>query len=668
MPEEKQKFKKNVLIGKVRSGSVDIEARTFDIVFGSEAPYRRWSWGKGFYNEILSFTPGDVDMTRLQSGNAPFLDNHQSWGSVITQLGVVEKAWIENNQGHATIRFSKKKSVAEIWDDIVDGIVKNISVGYDVKSYDHVVVEGGLDEYTARDWEPYELSPVLISADRNAYIKSNSDNAPSDEAFNFVIVNKKNSMSKNVDPAKNPDTEPQKVKAVEPAPNPAPAVESGSSALTAKEVEEIAKKAVEETRKSESERVSAIKVACKAAGMTPDFQLKMISEQTDINTVRELILKEMALDESPNIRAIDATLTGASDVEKTRSGIEDAILFRSSVLTDDKGKLVTKPEGLTRQYSSLSMVEIAKKCLSLAGVNTDMMGKAEVLQRSMSTGDFPIILGNTLNRSLAAAYRMVPQTWRVFCQQNNAVDFREKSTIRLSEISAGLKKIAELGEYPKATVGESVEKWSIAKYGQTIGYSWEMMVNDDLSVFNRLPMALTAEMGLLQNEMVYGILRNNPTMGNGTALFHSSNKNLATVAAGITDASLEAAVKAFRTQKGKNGRNFINNTPSYLVVGPNKEAEALKMMSRIVANEVGQQNIYAGRYQVILDPQITDNAWFLIAQPGAMDTIHYGFLDQEEYSLTRSEDTNIDAIKWKLRHHFGAKAIEPKSMYKNPGA
>src|SRR5688572_24861221 len=81
--------------------------------------------------EVLSFKPGAVDLTRLNSA-ASVLYNHDE----NNQIGVVEKAWIDEGSQrlYATIRFSQNEFAQEVYRDVVDGIRRNVSIGY---TFDH---------------------------------------------------------------------------------------------------------------------------------------------------------------------------------------------------------------------------------------------------------------------------------------------------------------------------------------------------------------------------------------------------------------------------------------------------------------------------------------------------------------------------------------------------
>ena len=109
-------------------------------------------------------------MSFMASGAAPFLDGHNPG----KQIGVIEKAWIKDKKGRATVRFSKNPAADEVFQDIVDGIRKNISVGYDVKSM--VLVSSSDkdgDTYRVDKWQPLEASSVSIPADMTVGVGKN---------------------------------------------------------------------------------------------------------------------------------------------------------------------------------------------------------------------------------------------------------------------------------------------------------------------------------------------------------------------------------------------------------------------------------------------------------------------------------------------------------------
>ena len=148
---------------------------TFDVTFTTDAPVRRYDWERDrYYNEVLSFDPAHVNLDRLNNA-APLLDNHDRQTGVKSQIGVVERAWIEDGRGAATIRFSNREEVKGIVQDVKDGILKNVSIGYSVKKLKVEDEDNDIPTYRATSWQPFEISLVPVPADPRAQVRSMSE-------------------------------------------------------------------------------------------------------------------------------------------------------------------------------------------------------------------------------------------------------------------------------------------------------------------------------------------------------------------------------------------------------------------------------------------------------------------------------------------------------------
>lgn len=138
----------------LKSGDVDVEKRTVALSFSSEEPVERW-----FGTEILDHSETSVDLSRLNDGAAVLVDHEGD------QVGVVEDAEVKDRRGFALIRFSKGKRASEVFNDIVDEIRRNISVGYIIKSFEITEADKENKIYRATEWMPVELSVVGVPAD-----------------------------------------------------------------------------------------------------------------------------------------------------------------------------------------------------------------------------------------------------------------------------------------------------------------------------------------------------------------------------------------------------------------------------------------------------------------------------------------------------------------------
>ena len=135
---------------------VDEEKRTARIAISSEEPVER-SFGK----EVLEHTAEAIDLSFLASGRAPLLLDHDPE----KQIGVIESVDLDDSARRlrATVRFGRNGLAKEAFDDVVDGIRANISVGYAIKKMEKDKRNG--DTYIAKSWRPVEASLVSIPAD-----------------------------------------------------------------------------------------------------------------------------------------------------------------------------------------------------------------------------------------------------------------------------------------------------------------------------------------------------------------------------------------------------------------------------------------------------------------------------------------------------------------------
>lgn len=175
-------FKRRILEGQfyraaeVR-GKIDEKRRTVEVSFSSEEPYRRW-----FGVEILGHKSGEVDMTFMASGRAPVLLDHDHK----QQIAVIEKAWIgADGKGRALIRFSKSAKAEEIYQDVIDGIRSNFSVGYEITDMEMTGEDDNGVEIFRMKWRPFEASLVSIPADTSVGVGRSNQNQNQEEVYSM---------------------------------------------------------------------------------------------------------------------------------------------------------------------------------------------------------------------------------------------------------------------------------------------------------------------------------------------------------------------------------------------------------------------------------------------------------------------------------------------------
>ena len=154
----------------------------------SETPYPRYMADpeSGEYVkclEVLGHKDGEVDDSRMRDGLV-IQDTH--WGD---QVGIMDKPELKDGKICGTIRFGHSQKAKDIEADALDGIKKNMSVGYIVKEYkrDGVDEKTGLPIFRVTKWLPYEASFVNVPADTNVGVGREAH--PADEGKETRAVN-----------------------------------------------------------------------------------------------------------------------------------------------------------------------------------------------------------------------------------------------------------------------------------------------------------------------------------------------------------------------------------------------------------------------------------------------------------------------------------------------
>jgi hypothetical protein len=450
-----------------------------------------------------------------------------------------------------------------------------------------------------------------------------------------------------------------------PAPAPAPAPAANPNAG-------------EDAVRVERQRSKEIHTAVRAAGLGSNVAEDLIERGVSIDAARAEILAKLAESQPTNgIGGNRSVSTGKEQKDKVRSAMTNAMVLRANSSLES----TMKPEDVqvAREFRGMSMIEMASRSLQEVGVDTRGMSRREVaelalgsVQRAYHTSsDFPLLLQDTFNRTLRAAYEMKTRTFQSWARRTTVSDFREISRVQLSGLVGDFDEVVESAEYNAGSFTTAREKYRVAKYGKLVNVSWEMLVNDDLDAFSRVPMAIANKAYQKQSDLVYSVLINNPVMGDGVQLFNAaSHFNHVSSGTALSETTLRNAITAMRKQKDPNG-DFINVEPRFLIVGPENEFLAYKLTStNFVPAKQGDVAIPTiTGLTVIVEPRITDYAFILASDPGQIDTVEYAFLDGEPEIYTEQKTGfDVDGLQIKARMIFGVKAIDWRGLYKNNGA
>lgn len=655
-----------------RAGSlqaVDEAARTFEVLWTTGAQVRRYSWARDEeFDEELVVSPNAMRLDRL-NGGAPFLSSHASY-SLRSILGVVEDGSIriESGRAFARIRLSERGEVEDIWRDIKAGIIRNVSVGYRVHRFERVAKadrsDGGARAlYRAVDWEPLDISAVAIGADASAGIRSE----PGDRETRLhpcTIITRGTTMPQ-TDPAIVDDRDDTSTRHADPAPQ-VPTAPSSSLAPAAPDADAI--------RAEERRRSADIMALCRRAGLT-DMADDLIARGVTLNDARAAVLDKL-VDSDPAGRTAEPAPAQARDGGAGEIAYRDAV---SNALLHRHNPGTHALEAGAREFRGLTLLEMARHAIERRGGSTRGLSKMEVARAAFeqratgyhSTSDFPAILANVANTTLRQAYASTPRTFGAWARRATITDFKPVQRTQLGG-APDLQRVLESGEFQYGTIGEGREVYALAIYGRIVAITRQVLINDDLDAFTRLPASFGASAADLESDIVYAILMQNPAMGDGKALFHADHNNTGTASV-ISETALTSAYRAFGQHKGLEDR-LISILPRYLLTPPGPRAvEARKQVTATTPSSTAEVNTFSGRLEVIEEPRLIpasgQDPWFLAADPARIDTVEYAYLDGQEGVFTETRTGfEVDGLEIKARHDFAAKAIDWRGLYRNPGA
>lgn len=683
---------------------------TVEVVFATETDkgLKTTQSGKRYY-EVLECTANAAMLERLNAG-APVLNNHKD-DELDNQIGVVVRAWVDeaNKQCRAVLKLSADEALKSIVNRIKEGVIRNISMEYNTYEGDVIGDKDGIPVIKIRKWEATEISFVLKPFDIAAGVRSHKT-----DTVNLKISNINNNTML---------TEQQKLQRQTEIRNVVTTLsldEEFANKLIADEavtVDKAREMAIEEvgTRKAaqqknvdvdalvgtERKRALDILNICETLGLGEVrgennvlFSHSLIGDvKVDLNEARKRAIDKAATmdNKAKPFGGHGAGVMGDERAKKRAISMEDAIMERVGLQRkDETGKVVALEPGI---YRNMSLKEIAFHSLQERNMNPYAMSeeqlKAEVfgapgsqtsqlrMGGNLSTSDFPAIMENVLNKIARRPYELANRTWEPFVKRTTAKDFKPMSRPVLNDIYIDevKDKVKEGGEYQRAKMSDSTEKYSVEKWGKIVGFTWEALINDDLSQFDRTVSSLVGGWAQAQNRMIYSLLTSTSALANGAnvmydnnILFHTSHKNLIASGTAISIDALNAARVKLLNQKAPNG-NLLNLMARFLVVGPNNIQTAEQYTSvNFTPNQAGLINKFGPTLTPIVDANITGNDWYLIVAPTDLEGIEVATLNGNEVYTESKYSFAVDGYEVKARFTFGMKALDWRFAVKNPGA
>lgn len=528
------------------------------------------------------------------------------------QVGIVENVRIEGRRLVGRLRFGASQRAQEIFADVKAGIIKSLSIGYLIQESEPI--EGG---WLVTRWIIYEASIVGVPLDASVGVGRSS---------NFQGVTMPAAQNEVQYPSHDA---------------------SNLSTRAASQIREIVR----------------------LAGFGDDVALDMIERGMPVDAVRSEMFRRMAaLSNEVPTRSVgaDSWMYGDSG----RRGGQSEVSVMAEALAVRFGVAPTSDQA--REFTSLRVVDMARRCLETQGTRTTGMNASTLISRGLhTTSDFPKILSTAGELVLRKAYSTYQGGVRQICKPSTARDFKAKTVAALGEMPE-LLEVREGGEFKYGTRAEAAESYRLKTYGRIFGISRQALVNDDLQAFADMAVAFGKAAAEFEAGFLASLLASNPAMSDGKALFHADHSNLAVSAGAIGVSTLSTARLSMRLQKGLDGKSTLNVVPRYLVVPASLETSGEQVLAEIAASKISDVNPFSSRLELVVDPRLdaySATSWYLAADPALTETIEYSYLDTDGGPvIDYREGFEVDGLEVKVRLDFGAGLLDWRGLWKNAGA
>lgn len=356
------------------------------------------------------------------------------------------------------------------------------------------------------------------------------------------------------------------------------------------------------------------------------------------------------------------------------SNASDFVAAASDALLQRAGMKVAKPHPAARDVRGMSVVDMARACVSRSGRTIlGSQSPSQILALAQSTSDFPALLGSSLEKALRVGMEGEAASHRLWAEVTEASNFRTQARVILGS-APDLETVPELSEYTNGPLAEDQQTLVPVKYGRIISLSYEAMLADNLGAFIGVARSMGQAAMRKESDILYAALIANAldgqNMADGNELFHTSRSNTVSVNTGtgkpLTAAALGAGRAKLRRQTNTGG-GLLNLAPRFLIVPPEREHEA-EILAAQASIHVNAANVEAATPQwlsslvVIAEPRLADqDTVYLVAGADQIGTAEVAVVDNSP-TVTENEEFIRDALSWKVRHAFAAGFIDYRGI------
>lgn len=716
------------------------QERVVDGIAATEQPVLMPDWKRmRMLPEVLLM--GGVQLPADRT--VPLLKDHRKQDSDAV-LGSAELR-VDGDKLLTTNRFSQAESAGDTWTKVKEKHIRSLSVGY--KPLKRVYLPEGQTQrisgrsftgpvHVVTSWAVREVSVTPIGADDQAKMRG-YQGTPFFSKENPLHISpivraflESRGMPTGLDDAKvvdflrdrgmpaelgersiddwlasNADKFPAKEPARQDPPAPDPQRDAGGidvSAIVTQAVQATRQEFAQEQQRRDA-HATEVRTACELAGM-PELANEMVGSN---RTLQEVMadLSQRRAEASPDFHFINFD---SSQTDKHTGAMRHGLYARmyGDIAADStrfEAFVGGKPAPGWEQYRYSSLLDLARDCLAIEGINVRMLSDIDVASMSLmrgtvagdidyegraglhTTGHFPNLTLDAINKSMLRGFTEEEFTWSMVSRRGTpAKDFKNIHRVRMSEAK-------NLDIWPDQTKPEEVkftdekESYAVEAYSQTASFSWRSVINDDMDALTRIPRLMGIAAGRTVNTHFWSIWTSNPNLQDAQPIFSAAtgNRKKTNLSTGtLSVASLSAAKAVMRQQVGVNtpGGNaspaVLNIVPKYLIVPTAIETTAEQLLNSAYDHDgtaLQKPNAkFVRNLTEVAEPLLdaTSTAqWYLSADPNRHDTFETTFL--QGYETPRREswrDFETKSRKYNITIVFAHKCMDFRGLLRSSGS
>ena len=309
----------------------------------------------------------------------------------------------------------------------------------------------------------------------------------------------------------------------------------------------------QQRREAESKFRSEVDAMIELSGAdVPDAEKHRFYSMANADEVRTALINQRAERQESVFHAPGVVTMGAAQIDKHRSAMKTALTMRcidsNAPVDGSKGRQeaiekmfpVEQRSKDWEQFRHATILDLAGECIRADGFDTRNMTKEDIAivalgfgdqirdqigqsYRSDSayhtTGSFPILTQDAINKSMMLGQAEFPSTWRGPMRQGqSATDFKTIHRMQLGAVP-NLPVWNDTKDPDQVSVADAEETYAVECYSEALSFNYKALVNDDMDFISRMPFRMSVAAARTVNATAWAQVTGNPTMRDQKALF-----------------------------------------------------------------------------------------------------------------------------------------------------